>query len=261
MRALPVSDLLKFNMAQSIRVNVPPFYPLMPWGPMFDGNRYALPDLPINMITKGDFNKVPLLIGTNGDEGTMFTAAAIVEAQISPLLTDKDVAKALAHFFNDTAVELILQQYPHEGLTNYPRLAHFLRDWFFTCTSRRTARAVSDASVPTFLYQFVYPKVELHREMGDYHAAELPYVFGSKLMHAFPIFTQDDIALRDEIQTYWTNMATNLNPNIGVTPALEWPQFTRDGDKNIALDVPCRINTHLENGICDFWDRIDVKYL
>jgi len=259
-RQLPVEAILKFNMPEKIRIHVPPFYPLMPWGPMYDGNRHALPDLPINMLTRGDFNKVPLLIGTNGDEGTMFTAAAILEAQISPLLPDKAVTKSLALFFNDTAVDLILQRYPHEGISNYPRLAHFLRDWFFTCTTRRTARAVSDATVPTFLYQFVYPDVELHREMGDYHASELPYVFGSKLFHAFPIFKKEDIALRDAIQTYWTNHVHNLNPNVGVKPAVEWPQFTRASDTNLALDVPCKVNTHLEADICNFWDTITTKY-
>jgi hypothetical protein len=37
---------------------MPPLAPIMPWGPAIDGTAVGLPDLPLNLITKGTFNKV-----------------------------------------------------------------------------------------------------------------------------------------------------------------------------------------------------------
>lgn len=54
---------------------LPPLGPIMPWGPTIDGTQTALPDLPLTLIEKGQFNKVPAIFGTNKDEGTIFVPA------------------------------------------------------------------------------------------------------------------------------------------------------------------------------------------
>ena len=47
--------------------------PSMPFGPVIDGTAEGLLDTPLALIEGGNFAAdVPLLIGTNGNEGTIF---------------------------------------------------------------------------------------------------------------------------------------------------------------------------------------------
>ncbi|KAF4656957.1 hypothetical protein FOL47_008663, partial [Perkinsus chesapeaki] len=45
-------------------------FPIHPVGPVIDGS--TLPDVPLALVQKGDFNKVPLIVGGNRDEGTAY---------------------------------------------------------------------------------------------------------------------------------------------------------------------------------------------
>jgi carboxylesterase type B len=46
---------------------------MMPFGPAIDGSKVGLPDLPLTLIQKGQFNRVPCIFGTNKDEGVSFS--------------------------------------------------------------------------------------------------------------------------------------------------------------------------------------------
>jgi len=50
-------------------------YPATPFGLVIDGSPLGLPDSPMNLLRKGDFNKVPLILGTNRDGGSYIGAA------------------------------------------------------------------------------------------------------------------------------------------------------------------------------------------
>lgn len=49
---------------------LPALSPLMPWGPAIDG--VVLLDLPFETLKKGNFNRVPVVMGTNKNEGSIF---------------------------------------------------------------------------------------------------------------------------------------------------------------------------------------------
>ncbi len=49
----------------------------MPWGPAIDGAKVGLLDTPLNLLTKGQFNNVPTIFGTNKNEGSIFVPAII----------------------------------------------------------------------------------------------------------------------------------------------------------------------------------------
>ena len=48
---------------------LPALSPLFPWGPAIDGADTGLRDLPLALIQRGEFNKVPAIFGTNKNEG------------------------------------------------------------------------------------------------------------------------------------------------------------------------------------------------
>merc|ERR1712232_1518805 len=49
-----------------------PLWPLMPFGPCIDGTDIGLPDVPYTLMQKGEFTKVPLIVGANKDGGGYF---------------------------------------------------------------------------------------------------------------------------------------------------------------------------------------------
>ena len=44
----------------------------MPWGPVVGGAPAALDSSPLDSIKRGDMAKVPVILGTNEDEGSIF---------------------------------------------------------------------------------------------------------------------------------------------------------------------------------------------
>lgn len=62
--------------------------------------------------------------------------------------------------------------------------------------------------------------------VGAYHAAEIPFVHGSRVAPVLPM-TADDRALSVEMMRYWTDFATAGDPN-GGAPSTDhpvWPVF------------------------------------
>jgi len=49
-----------------------PFYAFFPVGPVIDGTEHGLRDVPINLVKAGQFHKVPILLGGNKDDGSIF---------------------------------------------------------------------------------------------------------------------------------------------------------------------------------------------
>ena len=107
----------------------------------------------------GMFARVPVILGTNKDEGTVFVYdAPKVIPDIKLPLNSTGAKVALLHFFNETTVEEVDAQYDIQTFRSQDaRMAAVLRDYFFTCTNRKTARAISGFGLPVFLYQFTMP--------------------------------------------------------------------------------------------------------
>ena len=78
---------------------LPALAPLMPWGPAIDG--VVLPDVPLRAIIAGAFNKVPVLLGTNRNEGSIFIPVfplIVPDTEFPPRLAD--IPKIVEHAYN-----------------------------------------------------------------------------------------------------------------------------------------------------------------
>jgi carboxylesterase type B len=140
---------------------MPQLYPLMPWGAAIDKSMDGLMDLPYRIYQQGKHNKVNVIIGTNKDEGSIFIPAfPLLFSNVTLPISDQNFNFVLLHFFshNQTAVDLILQQYPTYQFTdNDSRAAAILRDHFFACSTRRVARAlISGGTKNVWVYHFTY---------------------------------------------------------------------------------------------------------
>lgn len=100
------------------------------WFPVIDG--YELNQQPIQYLKDGHFNKVPLLIGTNLNEDSLFLCPTYAN------ITKDSYIKLVLQYFGTDIGNKLLQLYPVE---NYPLPVNALTDMFsdkiFICPSKQ----------------------------------------------------------------------------------------------------------------------------
>jgi para-nitrobenzyl esterase len=244
---------------------LPGLAPVMPWGPVIDGTDVGTKDMPHTRLRDGQGNYVPTIWGSNLNEGTIFVPliALVVKGGSYPL-DAKSLNLTLLHFFdkNQTMVNAVLNLYPLGDYKNSQdsRAASILRDCFFSCAMRRGARAMDQHGSKAWLYHFEFPMDNpLYPLLGNFHASELGFVFGSWLS---PFSKSHDMSA--SFQRYWGNLANSGDVNVdsgaqlneyqGTPSTTFWPNHNSSTDFNIVMDIPTSTQQHLYSKNCDFWD-------
>jgi len=233
--------------------------PMMPWALAIDGSYEGLLDVPLELIKQQAGSQVPLIAGTNADEGSIFIPALpMIVPDVRFPISEADVNITLLHFFDNsqTTVNSILEHYPLGSYSDpSEQAAIILRDYFFVCPTRRVHRATHDEGLPSWQYHFTY---EYHhpvefKEFGDYHTAELKYVWDNFRTHE----TYKDSKMVDSFGYYWMNTGMYQDPNyLNGTDQIFWPTYDPNTDNLINMTVPCSLKDHYFTSICDFWDTI-----
>jgi para-nitrobenzyl esterase len=171
---------------------------------------------------------VPLLQGTNHDEGRFFVGF-FFDALGSPL-TAAQYPQVLAGQFGAAAVPKILAVYPLSAYAS-PDLAYAAvgTDAQFSCPALEADSLAwrsgvygyefDDENAPDdFGVTFTFP-------LGAAHSTELQYVFGKvPVTDATPPFTAAQFALSGQMMGYWTRFAATGSPNGRGAPY--WPRFS-----------------------------------
>ncbi len=216
------------------------------WGPNVDG--VTLTKQPLDLVRAGAFHKVPVLMGTNKDEGTVLVMAAKKE-KISKVEYTAVVNKMFS-----LGAFMVLGSYPSLSYNSGGlALADLMGDLVFTCPARRTARALAAAGVKTYLYRFAaVPAYNTSSFLGAYHSAEVPFVFGTPPPSY--AFTIAEAALSQKMMAYWAAFARDGAPNSGAATA--WPSFGKASDKHLVLGDKVAASPGLKRTKCDFWDKL-----
>lgn len=223
LRALPVAALLDPKIAANAALTGG-------WGFTQDG--VLLPLQVADAFAGGNFNAVPMIIGTNHDEFRIGTAQ-VFDLPGHPL-TSKTYRLVVAALAKGHA-PVILREYP---LRNYPSpdiaFSTIWTDYGFSCPSNDMVRMLAPQS-PVREYEFddigaPVPFDDLYMPMGAYHTAELLYLFPNSVagLPALPSgpqrFDAAQHALSDRMIRYWSRFAASGDPNGAGDPA--WPDYT-----------------------------------
>jgi carboxylesterase type B len=196
----------------------PSYYPILPFGPVIDGSSAGLPDMPQTLFNAGQFNKVPLIIGSNKNEGSLFEIAlgAAVPNFKFPA-SDESLSNAMNWFLDSTTnTTQFLSVYTAEEFesygdyTNDARAAHAIRDALFYCSDKAIATAFAKYNVPAYVYSFALD-LNFMKKAGDFHAAELPFVWDN--LEGADFFADRPLKMAHVMSTRWTNFATCSNPD------------------------------------------------
>jgi para-nitrobenzyl esterase len=226
-------------------------------GPNVDG--YVIPAPVLETLKKGEQNNVPLMIGTNKDEGAG-TVTEFAPFVVSMIKTDADYRLLVKTVFADKA-DQILARYPAADYAS-PNAAfeQLVSDLFFLAPARLYSRQIALKQSQLFTYQFTHVlKGTPLARLGAYHSAELNYVFYNFDVYPFTDGIkpkQKEFKLGDSMVAYWTNFAKHGDPNDGKLP--QWPAYTLDGDTTILLDTKIRTAQGLRKDYADFLAQLFV---
>jgi para-nitrobenzyl esterase len=183
------------------------------------GIDHALLDEPPGAIFKrGAQARIPFLIGTDADEGSWF-------AHHADLTSAAKLRGYLDDVYGHDAVARIYPLYaPKPPSTQAAFLAAgsaLIADQV-RLNLRNTADAMSAVEAAVYVYEFHRdgPRPGRFASLGDYHSAELPYLFD--LLP--PELALRDRALADDIATRWIAFAQNGAPDYPGKPA--WPRYS-----------------------------------
>ncbi|HEV7694310.1 MAG TPA: carboxylesterase family protein [Hyphomonadaceae bacterium] len=183
-----------------------------------------IPDDPTTLLQKGQINPVKLIVGTNRDEGTIFSrpAATLKDAETAANTAvgpGGDKLVAIYGATTDTAA-----QDANLGIS---------RDSLFTVGGRQLART-TDMNSDAWQYEFTRVSGAGERsKLGAFHGAEMPYFFRNLpnvpyVAARVGAMKTDDFNATDEklslgMSAYLLNFIKNGDPNgPGLTP---WPKF------------------------------------
>ena len=237
LRAQPASALLAI-LAQSGTGGIIPNFD---FGPVVDGG--FLPDQPRTLYDAGRYARVPYILGSNSDEGTLFLL------NTPPVTTEAAYLAALRVRYGSRA-DAVAALYPASSFpTPQAALARAFGDQILVCTTYDTARRVAAGGAHTYLYNFSRAiPIDILQQLGlgAFHGSEIVYVFGSITPP-----TPDDAVLGETLRGYWTRFARSGKPN--GKGAVKWPRFNDSGDRRLDLDVTPSVLTAFSRHECEFW--------
>jgi para-nitrobenzyl esterase len=244
LRALPAEALVR-----AIPAEVSVVTPGRGFKSVVDG--VVIPEPPMERLTGGRHNRVPLVVGANRDE---------TGRSVPLVMTEDGYRTAVAALVGSPVLaDLIVARYPSSEYGGSPRRAFvaLTSDANFICGARRIARAAAAGQAePVFRYHFTRALDNgsaLLRSWGAYHGLELFFVF-AKLTAAGYQPTPDESALAEAIQQYWRHVAAAGTP---ADPALPpWPEYDPAADRSLELGVPIAAVDGVRTEQCDFWDAL-----
>jgi para-nitrobenzyl esterase len=174
-----------------------------PSNPIIDG--HVMREDPIDVYRDGRQLKVPVILGVNGDEATLFTKGFSGAVEV-PAEYGDDPDIAAAKMARKRFVDPVHEQ----------------------------ARWHQATGADTYLYQFTrVPPYRAGEILGSFHGSEISYVFGGGIRCGMfepqsPRITDIDRAISDAMMSAWVNFAENSSPNRD--GHINWPKYDPDVD-------------------------------
>ncbi|KAK8853020.1 hypothetical protein IAR55_003721 [Kwoniella newhampshirensis] len=201
---------------------------------------------PAQMWAEGSFIKVPLLMGTNQDEGTILSVTGVdndtaLQAGITSL-------NATSYVVDASVFPDLLAAYPNDPTQGVPmgtgrgllasgsmdkRSNVMFGDAIEDSPRRWITGLMAGAGQPTFSYHFRQVPYMASLSIGATHATELAYVFGDPTKTKFDPYGHDE-SLSLMMRGAWVSFVHHQDPNHKNMD--HWPDF-RHKKENMAFVI------------------------
>lgn len=253
LRSLPADAIVEAGM--TVFAQVPAQHPgTIAFGPVIDGE--LLPEAPATVLAEGRGLPVPLLIGTNKDEASLFR---MMKSPLMPI-REEQIEQMLAELGTERpgidlpSMAQVLTAY--EGVRHHAVGLGIARDIGFRMPTLWAAEGHSDAA-PVWLYRFDHATPMLHLlRIGATHATELPYVWGTFGRRAHDLTFRlggrhEAERISARMQQRWTAFARGEAPN--ADGGVAWPPFDRNGRATLVIEAEDRVVADLDQELRAGW--------
>lgn len=245
------------------------------YGPTIDG--VVLTATPAAILARAVLDRdllhrvspVPVLLGSNKDEGTAFVSTCRACDDYLRMSTDYGTfLQWTSDVFSGVWADKVQKQYSMEKYLPFWAASKATGDFMVRCPARRAAVALSkiatggadaDPSLTpreVFFYDFTHSPIssklddssEVYKRggpcasgsQGAFHGAEVPFVFRSFQY----LKTPQELAFSNKLARYWRNFAYSGDPNVYPPTAASdpltqqlphWPAFNLDSDQAMQL--------------------------
>ena len=232
------------------------------WSPV-----YASTTLPLQLrdaFETGRFNRVPVINGTNHDEGRLFVQVASPDGKpISPVLYWGGTGLTVG-LINTSRT---LARYPYRRYgTPALAFATMFTDAVFSCTALRVNQALSKY-VPVYAFEFNDPQAATLIKspsdlpgLGSHHSSSLAYAFQAPVagLSDPALFTPAQRTLSDAFSGAWMAFVKTGNPNAAGTA---WAPFATTRG-NVQEFTPTGVQQSLNFATdhqCGYWLPLDLQ--
>ncbi|KAJ5886953.1 uncharacterized protein N7473_009627 [Penicillium subrubescens] len=227
-------------------------------------------------LNNHEFVKIPIISGTNMDEGTAFGPKGInTTEQWYEYLTDGSLGKQLP----PPIAKRILELYPDDPSQGIPaflgdqrvpsmgyewrRTSAFAGDFYMHANRRRQCEAWAETSTPAYCYRFDVHSADVPLIVGATHFEEVAFVFhniaglGYHYGKPFAGVPQSYIDLSIMMTSMWASFIHDLNPNSGVmNKSIHWQAYGKD--KPVDLLFSANTTSYME---ADTWRKEGIDYI
>eukprot|EP00762_Andalucia_godoyi_P002625 ANDGO_03382.mRNA.1 Crystal protein len=237
------------------------------YSPVVDGSNVM--GQPVDLFEQGKFQKMPILMGTNADEGIMFSFGGFAH-HLPDIAYD-----ALIKVIFESKYDLVIKQYPSckwDWTLEDCRgtLAVLITDYLFVCPSRQMAYKAAANGAPVFFYNFDHvlsfdPWGPNYAYCVNYtcHGSELPFVFNLDGLEGFE-YTPAEVVLGDVMNKFWGQYIGSVgDPNAGSKTPFQWPQFDSQTLLQSTFTTAgqgSHISQQYYKSQCDFWDSLGYNF-
>lgn len=213
--------------------------------PIRDG--WVIPEDERPVFKGGRLHPMPIIVGTNLDEGTEFVTTWPVQT--------REQYRTLVESSFPGAVERAFAAYPASSDAEVrPRLAELFADTQFNYGTRLLAQSMAASERRTWRYLFTRRRA--HRQDGPHHGQEVHYVFGNlsaRYPGEAPEFDATDERVSTAMMKAWAAFATKGDPNHpGLAP---WARYDPAADNYLEFGDLIRPGAGWRRTQLDFLDE------
>jgi para-nitrobenzyl esterase len=210
-------------------------------------------------LASGQFNRMPVIIGTNHDEWRLFVALDQLEGEAPVTAANYQANIASTLGVSSAAAAVVASQYPLSDYASPPlALGAVGTDAIFACHALTAEQSLAKY-VPTYAYEFndenapepFLPPVGF--PYGAAHASEIQYLFQLPAGPQPGTLSGPQQRLAAAMKQDWTDLAWRGFPAFG------WPRFTSADPQWLSLVPPRpRVETNFSaEHHCGFWSQAE----
>ncbi|KAF7364316.1 Alpha/beta-hydrolase [Mycena sanguinolenta] len=223
-------------------------------------------EYPVERVINGDFLNLPIITGTNRNEGTFIIGTSFLDLTPQPSLDEENslirayIASQATNNKNvsQATLDKLLELYAHPtdnlalNSSLYNRAAEFATDYNMLAPERLFLQSASKAQrgQDVWAYQFEQHVPDTPDFLGVFHTSDLYYLD----MGFAPVPSQ---TLQSRVQDFYISFTNDLNPGAS------WPKYSTESGSGVVMRLvdedggePIADTLRLEQ--TDFLNQVDV---